>query len=567
MSKTHPGQFRVPYGIVLLLAMLLILALFSAGCISQPPQPQSLEEKYADQMTAAENLTKIMEEHLLNGSLSLRGAADTIAEDPTNETLVDQVFTDIYTEFNSVTAFIVVDAKKRIIDICPAGNPGLTPYLGVTISDPDFNYSAQSPAVSVVDTWSRDNSVSTAILPMIAKDGSYQGTLLIVLDSALIYEKLVHTFQQTTGYNAWILEPDGGILYTPDRAQTEESVLKMTAPNQTELDQLTQKILSTKSGVETYATYSYGKLKIINRVAAWDSVLSPANISLSSPIIVVTSDIDSTQRVDYPTRTTNLKLEEFVRSAYLFARENGPEAALAEFNKADGNFTTKEYYIAAFDINNTLLANPYRPGVIGTDRTPYEDSNGVATVQMFTARAKQGGGYVTHVYENPADNMEVQLKISYVLPINDTWYVTAGEYYPEIQATIPPGTRMEMMQYAREIISFILKEGKETAVVSLNNGSHYRDDIELSIYDYNGNSIVHDPEPWSSENLLGITDIYGASIGRGTIAMAKDGGGFKYINLPSKRDATTRLSLKYVQPIDDEWFILLTVPMELKKTA
>ena len=84
-------------------------------------------------------------------------------------------------------------------------------------------------------------------------------------------------------------------------------------------------------------------------------------ISLSNLIIVVTSDIDSTRRVDYPTRIMNLKLEEFIQSAYLFTRETKQEAALAEFNKADGNFTTKEYYIAAFDIDNTMLANPYRP--------------------------------------------------------------------------------------------------------------------------------------------------------------------------------------------------------------
>lgn len=113
----------------------------------------------------------------------------------------------------------------------------------------------------------------------------------------------------------------------------------MTAPNQTELNILTQTILSTKSGVETYSTYSYGKLKIVNRVAACDSVRAPANVNLSSPV-VVTSDINTTMQVDIPTRTTNLKLEEFFRSAYLYIQKYGKEAALAEFNKPDGNFTT-----------------------------------------------------------------------------------------------------------------------------------------------------------------------------------------------------------------------------------
>ena len=560
MSKTRAQRKRTGYRTVLPLAILVVLILFS-GCINQPPQEPALEEEYADQITAAKNLTNIVGEHLANGNMALREAADIIAEDPSNETLVDQVFDDIYSTYTSVKAFIVVDTEKRVIDVRPVGNPIFTRYVGGTIEDPSFTYSADSPTITMKNFRSNGNNVSVAILPMITKDGTYTGLLLIILDPILIYEKLVKNFEETTGYTAWIIEQDGGVIYSPDRSHLDNSVLTLTAPNQTELDQLIQRMFTTKSGVETYVAYSYGELKNVNRVAVWDTVFFPANMSLSYPIIVVTSDSDSTQQVTYPSRTTNLKLEEFARSAYLFAKEYGTEAALAEFNKPDGNFTTQEYYIAAFDMNNTLLANPYRPGITGTDRTNYVDTNGVSTVKMFTNRARQGGGYVTHVYENPADNMQVELKVSYVLPIDDTWYITVGEYYPEIVPTISPEMRMQMIQHGREIISFIQKEGKEAAAASLNNASHYRNDIELSIYDYAGNPIVHDPNPWSSGNLLGITDIYGASIGRGTIMLANNGGGFSYVNLPSETSGTTRLSLKYVQPIDEEWFILLSVPM------
>ena len=536
--------------------------LFTAGCINQPPQEPSLEEKYADQITAAENLTKLIGDRTTNLSLDLREAAKIIAEDPANETLVDQEFTDLYLSYHSLKAFMIVDTTGRIIDACPAGTPILTSHIGITIQDPHFTYSADSPDLTIIEFWKNGHNVSAAVLPMITTNGTYNGLLLAIIDPALYYETLIYTFQQNTGYTAWIIGTNGGILYTPDRTQMETNILNLTSPDQTELDQLTEKILSTKSGIETYATYSYGKLKIVNRVAAWDTVPSSPHRNTTGPVIVVTSDIDSTQQVAYPIRTTNQKLEDFVRSAYLFARDNGQEAAVAEFNKPDGNFTTQEYYIAAFDMNNTLLANPYHPGIIGTDRTPYEDINGVATVQMFTARAGQGGGYVTHVYENPADDMAVELKISYVLPVNDTWYITAGDYHPDISPAISPETRMNMTWYAREVITLIQKEGKAAAVAALNNGSLSRDTIELNIYDYDGNPIVQAANPWTSKNLLGITDIYRASIGRGTITLAKNGGGFTYINLPLENDATTQLSLKYVQPIDNEWFIMLTVPMK-----
>ena len=41
--------------------------------------------------------------------------------------------------------------------------------------------------------------------------------------------------------------------------------------------------------------------------------------------------------------------------------------------------------------------------------------------------------------------------------------------------------RLEMLKYTREITAFITTEGLEFALVAMNNGSYYRDDIELSI--------------------------------------------------------------------------------------
>ena len=90
VSKIDAGNIGRECGVVLLLAALLILTVSSAGCISQPVQEPPLEEKYAEQLAAAENLTNTVGTYLVNGSQALRKATDIIAEDPTNETLVDQ---------------------------------------------------------------------------------------------------------------------------------------------------------------------------------------------------------------------------------------------------------------------------------------------------------------------------------------------------------------------------------------------------------------------------------------------------------------------------------------------
>lgn len=547
-------------GILVCAVLALTLMAFSAGCISQPLQTHSLEEEYADQLAVAENLTRAVGVSVTMANLALQDAAKTIAEDPTNETLVHQVFGSLYLKYTSVKALMIVDTEKRITLVEPTANPFMSSLLNVTIEDPHFTYSANSPPLTLVD-WTYGFNVTTAILPMVTGDGTYAGILIVALDPSLYYESLVHSYEPAEKYDVWIVDEAGYVIHSPEHDLKSENIHDIHTPDQTELARVLEKILSTKSGVETYAAYSYGALSVVTRVAAWDTVSPTAERNISGPTVIVTSDVGTTQQVSYPTRSTDLKLEEFVREAYLFAKKTGKEAALAEFSKQDGQFTTKEYYTVAFDMNGTLLANPFYPQGIGMNWMLEEDENGVAAVLAYTFRAGQGGGYITHVHENPEHNLNVEVMLSYIQPIDETWYIAAGEYHPELNAVVPAGKRLEMLKYAREITAFITTEGWEPALAAMNNGSYYRDDIELSIYDFAGNSIYHDPEPWSTGNLLGVTDIYGASIGRGTIALARIGGGFGYINLPSESHGTTQLSLKYMQPIGDDRFILLTIPM------
>ncbi|HJJ97513.1 MAG TPA: hypothetical protein O0X38_07785, partial [Methanocorpusculum sp.] len=160
----------------------------------------------------------------MNGSQALRNAADIIAEDPTNETLVDQTFADIYTTYTSVKYFLVANPEKQIIDACPAENPIITPYVSVMIKNPELTYSADSPAITMKTVRiGTGDEIRVSILPLINKNGTYTGYLIVVLDPTIIYEKLVKSFEETTGYSAWIIEQNGRIIYTPERSQREDS--------------------------------------------------------------------------------------------------------------------------------------------------------------------------------------------------------------------------------------------------------------------------------------------------------------------------------------------------------
>ncbi|MDR0981220.1 MAG: cache domain-containing protein [Methanocalculaceae archaeon] len=548
---------------VIAVLILLGLAVLCAGCIDQDQQQPSpsLEETYADQMRATENLTLQISDKLANLQEALIQAADTIANDMENTTLVDQEFNKLYLTYQEVEVFMIADEHKIVRDVCPEDNSYLGPYLNTRITNPYFNITADSPRLNFGHFQYENRAVAAVVIPLITSDKEYKGALITVVDSSLFYQDMIYAFQKNTGYHAWIVDEEGRILYYPERAQYTTDIMQLKSPNQTELNQVLQAILEKKSGVATYSEYNYAKLKITRQAATWDTMPGYMD-SNYVPIVVVTSEINSSQQITHPEESANQNLEEFINAAYLFAKENGREAALAEFNNPNGKFTTAEYYIAAFAMNGTLLSNPYRTEIVGENRLNSEDVNGVHTLRMFADRALQGGGYVTNVYENPADDMQTEVKISYVLPVNDEWYITAGEFHPEIDAVVPPTVRIDMIQYARSVEVLIQENGRDAAAASLNNKSHYRADIELNIFDKYGNLIVHDSNPeMVGTNLMGATDIYGASIIREVIMFAGNGGGFRYTNMPLETRETTELSLVYVKQIGDDRVLLISVPM------
>lgn len=548
----HKWKTILNSGIVLFCLLLLILG---AGCINNEERQPTLEETYADQLTAAQHLKENLTESIQREVGSLPLAAKNIAVDPANQSLVYQEFTNLYLQHEWLRSLVVVDEHNVITAIYPDGSTDLMTSIGDTIPVPDII--STEPRIAYYQTG--NENITALITPMISDEGTYKGVIIATIDHTLFYETLVYNFQQQTDYKAWILDGDGNILYTPDRYSAETSITQLKSPEQAQLDRVVQSILANTSGLDIYTTYSYGKLKVVTEVVAWDKI-TVFKENKPSRIVVVTSEIDSSQQITYPRKSANMDLEEFVREACQFAQENGQEAAVAEFNNPNGRFTTAEFCIDAFSMNGTLLANSFRPGLVGTDRTNYQDLNDVYAIRMFINRAKQGGGYVTNVYQNPATGNE-EVKLSYVLPIDENWLITSGKYQPEYDAYVSPERRVEMIQYVRKIEALIQEKGKQETVDLLNSGLLLREDMRMKIFDYNGTYIVSYPYPeLVGTSSMGITDIYRASIGREVLTMAQSGGGFQYMYYPYL-SGETKLTLTYVEPIDDEWYAMISLPL------
>ncbi|EHQ36047.1 cache domain-containing protein [Methanoplanus limicola] len=125
-------------------------------------------------------------------------------------------------------------------------------------------------------------------------------------------------------------------------------------------------------------------------------------------------------------------MRELVEETVQFAEKNGDEATLKEIDLTDGQFTKGNLYDYAYDYNCTMLAHPYMPEKIGTNLKDYTGPYGVKVISVLAETAKNGGGYVVFGWENPENDNKPELKLGYVKPVNDKWWVGSGVYLSDL---------------------------------------------------------------------------------------------------------------------------------------
>lgn len=125
---------------------------------------------------------------------------------------------------------------------------------------------------------------------------------------------------------------------------------------------------------------------------------------------------------------SNETLVAFVDEAARYAQAHGKENALAEFSNPNGSFVRGELYIYAYDFDDVVLAHPFSPELIGTNRTNERDAYGNLYSYIFINAAKSGSGFVRFPYSNPARNGTIEEKLGYVKKVDDTWWLGSGIY-------------------------------------------------------------------------------------------------------------------------------------------
>ncbi len=257
------------------------------------------------------------------------------------------------------------------------------------------------------------------------------------------------------------------------------------------------------------------------------------------------------------------KLRSFVDEAIAYAHKNGKDAAIKEFNDLNGTFVHDNLYIYAFNYNGTVLSLPYQPQLIGTDLSGLQDPYGVNYTKVEILLAQQGGGFIFYHYYNPAHNMTLESKMSYVQKVDETWWLGAGIYLSEADQKMTTNDLAEFVKNASEYATTV---GEQAAIseFSKKDGEFSRNNEYIYAYDYNGTLLAHPYQPeLVGTNRSNWMDVRGLPMIQIGTYIASNGGGFIAYMYPAPEGGvidekaldTYEPKIGYIFPVGDNWWI------------
>ncbi len=122
----------------------------------------------------------------------------------------------------------------------------------------------------------------------------------------------------------------------------------------------------------------------------------------------------------------------FVQKAVDYAKTYGKDRALKEFMNTDGEFIQGELYMFADSFEGIVLAHGGNPELVGQNIMEITDKRGKEIMPEMIDLAKQGKGWMEYYWTNPVSKRD-ERKLTYVVKVDETWFVGAGMYERDIK--------------------------------------------------------------------------------------------------------------------------------------
>ncbi len=127
-------------------------------------------------------------------------------------------------------------------------------------------------------------------------------------------------------------------------------------------------------------------------------------------------------------RGTPAEAKALVKKAVAYVKEVGKDKALAEFNNPKGKFISKDLYIYAGTLEDSVtLAHPYTPALVGKSMMNLKDADGKYFIKEKNEMGKKyGGGEISYRWTHPLTK-KVEMKYVY-FEIVDGLTINCGYY-------------------------------------------------------------------------------------------------------------------------------------------
>ena len=559
----------VKYSFVIIMFVLAVLAVFS-GCTSTPATGDTQKtivdtlktELVVDMDTVAEELVTSINGGLEEIDSGLSNNSEILSKTGLTGAEAEAALSENLLNFPWAISSLVITNDGIVLTAVPGNYEEI---VGTDLSWQEQVQKANSekiPVISDVFTMAEGFTGISQSYPVFFASGEYLGYTDMTYKPETFLGRQIEPVIEGTPYDVWVVQTDGTLIYDTKSEEIGNNLFSDPMYSDATLQEVLTRIAGEESGSAEYTFSDRTWSRNVTKTAVWRT----AGINGAEWRIVVTFSGDnageeentSSQAVTGSTDTRYENLTAFVENAAAYAKENGKEAALKEFNDVNGSFIDGELYVFAYDMNGTVIALPYQQELLGTLRTGISDLNGVEFIDGSIDVASDGSGSIYYIYPNPEDNFQKEFKLSYVVPVDNDWFVGSGIYLPEIPAEFNISEKDELVKRVKNARDYAQANGKEKAVSDFNtlNGTFADGGKYIFAYDYEGNTLAlpHQPE-YIGTNRLDLLDTYGVKILRWESSVAKRGGGFVYVQYFDPDTDATRLKLCYVSPVDDEWFV------------
>ncbi len=535
----------------ILIICLLLAIILTTGCIASGQLTPVPGDHAADMQKALDSWIPVLDSQITEICALTSAAAVELKGTENDPFAQKQIFLQLRRDIPACSEICLADAHNIVAAV--TGNPKNQEYIGhpacTAVTEEEFAAAGGciiSPPLTLING---DLGILFSA-PVYDKNGIYAGSLRVFVNPAHLFSGPVSELKKD-GYTLWTVRPDGVQIYDEDLQELSKNILTDILYQESTVYQAMHRVTSEKQGAVSYLFHNVGWTGYGQANAVWNTIGLPDGTEWR----VVLSDNVNTEKTAEPAVShTADDLRTFVEKAYRYARTHTKEDALAAFNDPNGAFVDKELYIFAYDMYGSTLALPYQPDMIGMDRRSGEDIVGVKPVQRFIDRAGFGGGYLFYQYPNPANGFASELKLSYVMSVDDDWLIGAGIYPGTPELNYSWEMRDQLIMQVRELHYLSTALPREELLRMMNDPSarFHVEGLYPFALDAEGTLLSNAYNPSRiGTNHLGYTNSFGMSPIREALSLCASGGGLMYSLVLDPAYTREEYILMYVEPADD----------------